>query len=41
MKTLSPELLASHVTGRNLIGATLSEELADRAHLLVFLRHFG
>lgn len=41
MQTLSPELLASHVTGRNLVGATLADQLAGGACLIVFLRHFG
>ena len=38
---ISPELLATAVDGRNLVGSTLRENLADGARLVVFLRHFG
>ncbi|MFT5291772.1 MAG: hypothetical protein ACI8QS_003500 [Planctomycetota bacterium] len=41
MQTLSSQLLNSPVTGRNLAGATLGDQLAGAPTLVVFLRHFG
>lgn len=38
---LPPELLDRPITGRELVGRTLREELGHEARLLVFLRHFG
>jgi len=41
MKKIPPALLDRPVSGYNLAGATLREELGDTPTLLVFLRHFG
>ncbi|MFT5689401.1 MAG: hypothetical protein ACI8PQ_002245, partial [Planctomycetota bacterium] len=38
MQTLSSQLLNSPVTGRNLAGATLGDQLAGAPTLVVFLR---
>ncbi len=38
---LSSELLATAVDGRNLVGPTLRDNLAEGPRLVVFLRHFG
>ncbi len=39
--TLSEELLAKPVRGRNLRGATLGDHFAEEPSLVVFLRHLG
>ncbi|MDF1800631.1 MAG: hypothetical protein P1V81_15750 [Planctomycetota bacterium] len=41
MQTLEPQLLATPVTGRNLTGTTLGDQLRAAPTLVVFLRHFG
>ncbi len=40
-EALPPDLLATPVTGVNLVPGTLRDQLAPNATLLVFLRHFG
>ena len=40
-QALTASVLDLPVVGRNLTGATLRENLASDATLLVFLRHFG
>ena len=41
MERIGADTLALRVSGQNLIGGTLREQLADGPTLLVFLRHFG
>jgi hypothetical protein len=38
---IDPAVLATPVTGTNLVPGTLADQLGDRLTLLVFLRHFG
>jgi hypothetical protein len=41
MKKLNKEVLTRNISGINLHGNTLGEELNSDANVLVFLRHFG
>jgi len=41
MPEIGTDILQSAITGLNLRGQTLGEELGDSPALMVFLRHFG